>query len=298
MGRFWQTAPASRWRAFFVLALVVTALAGTTRAAQPPSTTLPPLAQTGKPDAAGAKVLLERFRATGPTGDYYLEFELHALPRRGDERTYRGRLWSSRNDQGVITRVELKDAADHSHRWLLQNGATAAVWSLSDSGQAAPQSDAALLTPLIPGVELSAFDLLNPYLYWPDFELTRIDRIRGRPAHTFVFRAPAAFMKAHPEVGFVRAYLDTQFNALMQAERLDTNGRVLTTFSLGELKKIGEQWMIKSIDLRNETSRDKTRFLVTAVALGLDLPPAVFAPARLSDEINPPRTDQIVRIAP
>lgn len=291
-------APAPRWRAFFVLIVIATLFAAHVRAAQPGTATLPPLAQTGKPDAAGAKVLLERFRATGPAGDYYLEFELHALPRRGESKIYHGQLWGTRNDQGAISRMELKDASGRSHRWLLQNGEAAAVWTRVATGQAGPLPDSALLAPLIPGVELSAFDLLMPYLYWPDFELTRIDRIRGRPAHTFMFRAPSAFAKAHPEVAFVRAYLDTQFNALMQAERLDANGQVLTTFSLGELKKIGEQWMIKSIDLRNEASRDKTRFLVTAVALGLNLSPGIFEPARLATDAPLPRTDRLVRIAP
>ncbi len=298
MGQLLNIAPASRWRAFFVLLFAMAVCTAGSRAAQSGPSALPPLAQTGKPDAAGARALLERFRATGPAGDYYLEFELHALPRRGEEKVYRGKLWGARNEQGAITRVEVRDSAGQIHRWLLQNGATAAAWSRAAAGPPGPLADGALLAPLIPGVELSAFDLLMPYLYWPDFELTRIDRIRGRPAHTFVFRAPVAFTKAHPQVAFVRAYLDTQFNALMQAERLDANGQVLTTFSLGELKKIGEQWMIKSIDLRNETSRDKTRFLVTAVALGLDLATTLFEPARLNEDVAPPRTDQLVRLAP
>lgn len=298
MGRLSNIAPAPRWRAFFVSLCVVVLCTAGVRAAQSGANALPPLAQTGKPDAAGARALLERFRATGPAGDYYLEFELHALPRRGDEKVYRGQLWGSRNDQGAISRVELKDAAGQSHRWLLQNGAAAAIWTRVADGPAEPAPEGALLTPLIPGLELSAFDLLMPYLYWPDFELTRIDRIRGRPAYTFMFRAPAAFAKAYPGVAFVRAYLDTQFNVLMQAERLDANGRVLTTFSLGELKKISEQWMIKSIDLRNEASRDKTRFLVTAAALGLELAPGVFEPARLAADVAGPRTDQLMRLAP
>jgi len=298
MGHRLNIAPASQWRAFFVLLFAVALCTAGAHAAQSGSSALPPLAQTGKPDAAGGRALLEHFRATGPAGDYYLEFELHALPRRGDEKVYRGKLWGSRNEQGAITRLELTDTAGQIHRWLLQNGAKAAAWTRAAAGPPGPLADGALLAPLISGVDLSAFDLLMPYLYWPDFELTRIDRIRGRPAHTFVFRAPVVFTKAHPEVAFVRAYLDTQFNVLMQAERLDANGQLLTTFSLGELKKIGEQWIVKSIDLRNETSRDKTRFLVTAVALGLDLAPTLFEPARLTEDVGPPRADQLVRVAP
>ena len=299
MGQTSPAAPASRWRAFFVTATAALAVLAGGYAATPAGNSRSELAQIGKPDAATARALLERFRASGPTGDYYLEFELRALPRRGAEAVYRGRLWGSRNDQGAVNRVELQDAAGQVHRWLLQNGPAAAVWTLPpQSSQVTPLAEGALLAPLIPGVELSAFDLLMPYLYWPDFELTRIDRIRGRPAHTFVFRPPPAFARAHPEIALVRAYLDTQFNALMQAERLAENGRLLTTFSLGELKKIGEQWMIKSIDLRDESSRDKTRFQVTAVALGLAFSAGLFEPARLGEEARTPRADQLVSIAP
>lgn len=296
MGQNGQFSPATFWRAFFFMVLGLAGFAAA-QAANPASSKIPDLAQIGKPDEAGARVLLERFRSTGIAGDYYLEFELRALPRRGEERIYRGQLWGSRNDQGSITRIQLQDAAGQSLRWLLQNGSAAGVWTFR-AGKLEPQPDRALLAPLIAGVELSAFDLLMPYLYWPDFQLTRLERVRGRPAHEFVFTPPALFRQAHPEVMAVRAFLDTQFNMLMQAERVAVNGQVLTTFSLGELKKIGEQWMLKSIDLRNETNRDKTRFVVMAVALNLEFSPSLFEPARLSEEVQPPRSDRIVRLDP
>ena len=293
MGVFVNCTPAFYWRAFFMGAAWFAACV-TQVSAQPGSPRPPDLAQIGKPDAAAARILLEKFRSSGPTGDYFVEFELHFFPRRGEVAVFKGQLWSSRNDQGAVSRVQLKDAAGRTFRWLLQNGSPAAVWRLAD-GQALPLPAGELLTPLIPGINLSAFDLLMPYLYWPSFELTRIDRVRGRPAHTFVFSPPATFARAHPEVALVRAYLDTQFNVLMQAERLDAGGRILTSFSLGELKKVGEQWMLKSIDLRNESTRDKTRFLVTAAGLSLEFSAGLFEPARLSDDVAPPPANRLVR---
>ncbi|MEI8090122.1 MAG: hypothetical protein WCG63_11090 [Opitutaceae bacterium] len=291
-----QFSPAIFWRAFFFLALGLVVFSHV-RAAVPNVSSSSPLAQIGKPDEVAARELLERFRAAGIRGDYYLEFELQALPRRGEARTYRGRLWGSRNEQGAITRIQLLDASGQLVRWLLQNGAAPGVWCFR-AGQVSSLTDKAALEPLIEGVELSAFDLLMPYLYWPDFQLTRIERVRGRPAHAFVFRPPAAFSQVHPEVSGVRAFLDTQFNALMQAERLGANAQVLTTFALGELKKIGEQWMLKSVDQRNETTRDKTRFLVTAAALNLEFAPTLFEPGRLSDDVPAPRSDRLVRFEP
>ena len=294
MIRTYCTTPAQRWRAFFVL---IALGAGRAAFAAAPAPAMPDLAQVGLPDPAAARVLLEKFRQSSLPGQSYLEFELRALPRRGDERIYRGQLWGSRNDQGAITRVHLTDAAGKAHRWLLQNGAAATAWSLVGS-QPVPLTAAAMLVPLISGVDVTVFDLLMPYLYWPDASLARLERIRGRPAHAFVFRPPPAFAAAHPGVASVRGFLDTQFNALMQAERRDADGRVLATHTLGELKKIQDQWMVKSVDFRNEATRDKTRLLVTAAALNLNLSAAIFEPARLNDEVAPPRTDRLVRFAP
>ncbi len=296
MGQSRHISPATFWRAFFFLAFGLVGFSSA-RAAAVGASSPTPLAQVGKPDEVGARELVERFRAAGITGDYYLEFELQALPRRGEARTYRGRLWGSRNEQGAITRIQLVDASGQNVRWLLQNGAAPGVWTFR-AGQVASLPEKAVLAPLIEGVELSAFDLLMPYVYWPDFQLTRIERVRGRPAYAFVFRPPVVFNQVHPEVSGVRAFLDTQFNALMQTERLGANGQVLTTFALGELKKIGEQWMLKSVDLRNETTRDKTRFLVTAAALNLEFAPALFEPGRLIDDVPAPRGDRLVRVDP
>jgi hypothetical protein len=73
---------------------------------------------------------------------------------------------------------------------------------------------------------------------------------------------------------------------------------VLRTLSLVDLKKIGDQYIVKSIDLRNDLTRDKTRFQVTAAALGLTFASAVFEPARLGEDIKSPEASQLTRVAP
>jgi hypothetical protein len=70
------------------------------------------------------------------------------------------------------------------------------------------------------------------------------------------------------------------------------------TTSLVDLKRVGEQWIPKSFDVRNEVSRDKTRFEVTAVALHLEFAPTVFAPASLTEDVRPPAADRLVRVQP
>lgn len=245
--------------------------------------------------ATEAARLLGEFRNSGIPGQYYLEFELRALPRRGEERVFQGRLWGKRNEQGPISRVELTDASGAKHRLLVQNGERAAVWRWAN-GRAAGLGVAELFAPVIPGVELTAFDLQMPFLYWPDAKLQSIDKVRGRPAHTFLFRAPAEFAAQHPEVAAARASLDTQMNALVQTELLDRNGKVLKRFSPLSLKMVDKQALPKAVDFRNEATGDKARMQITAAALGLELAPAMFTPASLADDARPPAADKLVRI--
>ena len=48
-------------------------------------------------------------------------------------------------------------------------------------------------------------------------------------------------------------------------------------------KKIGDQWIVKSVDLRDEATRNKTRFSVTAAALRQTFPSTVLDPLHLSE---------------
>lgn len=295
MARLGKIRPATLWRVFFVFCV----LSAVVRAAAPNRP--PELAQVGKPTAAEARQILERFRLSGISGRYYLQFELRSLPRRGPETVFSGRWWGGRNDRGAITRVELVDAAGAPRRFLVQNGERPALWRLT-GGQVVQVGLAAAFEPLFPSIEITAFDLQMPFLYWPNATLESVTRIRGRPAYAYVFRAPAESIAQRPEVAAARGFLDTQYNALMQTELFGPKGEVLKTMALLDLKKIvdpkkgGEQWIPKSFDLRNEITRDKTRFIVTGAALDLDLSDAVFEPAALAEAVQPPVAARIVRI--
>jgi hypothetical protein len=76
--------------------------------------------------------------------------------------------------------------------------------------------------------------------------------------------------------------------ALVQSELLDEKGLPYKSMAVLDLKKIDEQWMVKTIDLRDERSRDKTRFQVTGAALGLELAGNVFARDGLTLPVAPP----------
>ena len=255
------------------------------------------LAQIGKPNAAEAARLVEQFRNSGIPGDYFLEFEMQALPRKGEGRIFKGRWWGSRNDLGAVTRIEVTDDAGGTHRFLLQNGERPGVWRLNQ-GRPVEIGIAELMAPLVPGVEISAFDLQMPYLYWPAPSVEKITRVLGRPSNAFIFPAPAGFKAQYPDISSARAYLDTQFNVPMQSEIIGLNGKVAKTWAVLSLKTVNKQTVPKSVDYRNEVSRDKTRLLITGVGLNLQFPASIFQPASLSQPLASPAADRVGRIDP
>ncbi len=292
----------SRQATFFACLVVFSALTpldswGQSKRYRPPARYV----QFGQPDQAEGRKILENFRLQGISGDYFLEFELHVLPRRGETHVVKGgRLWGGRNEIGPVSRVELPAVEGASARRLLvQNGATGSVWI---SGTAATSTlpgaldPSALFTPLA-GTDLTAFDLQMPFLYWNDFVFEGVAPVRGRPAHVFLVYPPADIVALKPELTGVRVYLDTQFGALVQAQQIGTEERVLKSITVLDLKKVDDQWMVKTIDLRDEATRNKTQFVVTGAALGLDFSGALFDSAALGSAITPPPAERIHRLS-
>ena len=249
----------------------------------------------GKPGDLEAARILEQFRQAGIAGSFYLAIELRSLPRRGEERVFPGRLWGGREANGPVFRLEIEDGQGGSRRLILRNGVEAGVWRWAGS-QVEQVAPAAAVAPLFPGVEVSAFDLQMPFLYWPEAQLEKLARAFGRPAYSYLFKAPPAFLEQGGGFAAARAYLDTQFNALMQTELVAANGGVLKTFYLVSLKKVGEQYIPRQADYRNELTRDKTRFQVTGAALNLPLPAAAFAPASLAEPWAPPAAGLVLPV--
>ena len=268
---------------------------GQSRRYRPP----PQYVQIGQPDQAEGRRILEDFRLKGITGDYYLEFVLRVLPRRGDERVVQARLWGGRNDRGPVSRVVLQPGAGpDENRLLVQNGPDSVVWSWPGvGGQIAALGSAALFNSLA-GTDLTAFDLQMPFLYWNDYVFEGVAPLRGRPAYVFLLYPPAAIAAQKPELTGVRVYLDTQFCALVQAQQIGEGDRALKSITVLDLKKVDGQWIVKTIDVRDETTRNKTQFSVTGAALGLDFSNTLFEPAMLGDNISPPTAARMRRIEP
>jgi len=248
--------------------------------------------RAAEPDRSASDAL-ERFRRSLWAEPIYLEFDLTQMPRRGDEHVFHGRLWGARNEQGPVTRLEVDvGAGGFSRHILIQSGPEPAVW-VSETAGAGKRDDQAAL---VPGLEFTPFDVQMPYLYWLDFTVAGTDRIRGRPAFDCVFTPPADYAAANPKVRAVRAYLDAQYGALVQSEVTGPDGNLAKTLSLLELRKVGDRWIPKDVDVRNEATRDKTRLSVTALAAGIAVDSAAFDPQQLGSPLAPPPADRIKRV--
>ncbi len=252
-------------------------------------------AQGGLPDQSEGHRILGEFRSMGIPGDYFLEFQLQLLPRHGERRVSLGALWGSHNDQGSITRICLKDPEGGETRFLIQNGPQPSLWHWKP-GQAGPVKLGAqeLFTPMA-GTLLTPFDLQMPYVYWRDAVYEGLTKALGRPAHRFLFFPPPEIQTARAELYGVRIAIDSQYKALVESQQIGTGNKALRTLSLLELKKSRDQWLPRSLDLRDEQSRDKTRFLVTAAATAQSFSRVVFEPSMLGEAVEPPQAPELDR---
>ena len=166
-----RSAPALFWRAFF---LILSAVAGMSVAiGAPKGQVAPPLTQVGRVDPAEGRTALEAVRRQGINGDYYLEFQLRVMPRRGEERLIPGQLWGGRNEIGPLSRVTLtltepgKEPLER--RLLIQNGRSSSVWRWETGGAVKMLGAASPFEPVVPDTDLTAFDLQMPFLFWEIF---------------------------------------------------------------------------------------------------------------------------------
>jgi hypothetical protein len=245
-----------------------------------------------RPDQAEGAQVLASFRNVGIRGAYWLKFDLRVMPRKGDERVLSGEMFGTQGPDGPLTRLAVDDLSNkggsHLQLYLFKGGASPEAWEWNHGQRGITpgrMDDDQLLAP-VHETDLTPFDLLMPFLQWKDFVYEGVANVRGRPAHTFLLYPPAPMKLPSNLPGSapaaIRVFLDTQFSAMTQAEWIGEDGKALKTVTVLDLKKVGEQWLVKSIDLRNHQTRAKTRFVVTSAALELTLPAEMFAAENLS----------------
>lgn len=237
-------------------------------------------------NTAEGRERIAAFRNFRYNGDYSFQFELIHMPRRGGRDVYMGTLWGGWNDQGPITRIELRpcDGNQKPITLLIQNGPMAKIWFLGEGGkvQELPQQD--WFKPLFPCTVYTAFDLSLSFLFWDDFAYQGPKRIKARPAQIFVMYPPEDFARNHPALGGVYMAMDDCYNVLLQAEILNREGTSMKSIKLNNFQKVGEEYIIKQMDVIDEITHDKTRLEVTEAAMCLSIDHRYFTPQFLSSE--------------
>ncbi len=278
------TNPARCWALFLLgIALLLKLVAPVCFAAFHPK---PRSLARNKASQEEVRSVLKAFEAAGATDNCWLQFELHVMPHHGEERTLHGQLFYIPDTAGPLTRIQIGE-----HTWLVRSGSHLQAWTVA-GGQVRKLSEAESLQP-IEGTNLTLFALQMPFLYWEDFAYEGISKIRGRQACHFLIYPPADLAAVHPDLTGMRVAFDSQFQVLLQAEALGPKGEPVQSIGVLSLKEVGGQWLVKSIDLRNLMTRDKTRLSFTAVALQLELSASVFTPESLTGALPPPPASQI-----
>ena len=240
---------------------------------------------------------LHQFRYQRLIGDFTFQFELEHMPRRGESRIFQGLLWGTWNSSGPLMRARFSAvegiASGKSIEMILQNGIAPLVWSRSlastlptSSTEPPPFTN---LPPqfwfkeFLPGVGYVPFDLLMPFTYWKKTTYLGAEKVKGRPAQIFLAYPPDNFPGFGKKFKAVRYALDDGYNALLRVEILGPLDKPLRTFKILSFKKLEDnQWILKTIDLVNELSRDKARFEIGAANVGNPHPIILFDPNYLA----------------
>lgn len=224
----------------------------------------------------------------GIPGVNSFRFELRVMPRRGSERVFHGQLWSSQHAEGPVYRYEIWEPGrqqDGILRFLAQNGPNPMLWvfDTSEENCEVRKLEQADLFNRIKGTDFVPFDLQMPFLYWEDFAYEGLRRVRGRSSHVFLMYAPDELKSAFPWIEGVRIFLDAEFNAVTSAELVDAEGEVLRSFGLVDLKRVGDEWIPKTLDYRDRRTGDRTRFSIRGAAMNLPEKNFEFKPEALAE---------------
>ena len=200
-------------------------------------------------------------------------------------------IWGSSKCGGTRSVIRLQPVAsdgDAGIRLFLENGINPVAWRIgNDSKTFRMIEGASLFSPLFPELVLTPFELQMPFLFWEDYIYEGVSKLKGRRAFSFLMIPPLAIQNANPKMEAVRVAIDAKFKVLIKAEILGPRRQSLKTFKIISLKKTQNQVIIKRIDLLDEISRKKTRFIVTGADLSLSIDDTFFRPETLLEEALP-----------
>ena len=118
------------------------------------------------------------------------------------------------------------------------------------SGSPLRPAAAPSLSATLRGTDLAWDDLALLFLMQGEERSARLDNIRGRDCYALEFQMP------HAET--VLVWLDSQMLVPVQIERFDREGVLKKRISVKKVKKFGEQWMVRSLEIKSYPSLHRT----------------------------------------
>lgn len=250
--------------------------------------------------------IIETLRNQRPR-DYYFQFEIKVFPRRKRSSTaaiLEGEIWGSWNEKGPVSRATVykkhvsSDSEKQSSSFiknetslLAQNGKTPLLWQYTPSPDNETLSGIeelkgkSLFEPLMSNIDFTPFDILMPFLFWPDYKYEGKTQT-GRQVHRYITYPPSDIKEEIPELGSIRIVIDDQFRALTKIEMLNPEGKTYRSFRIRSFQKVDGQYIIKEIDFFDEEKRSKTRFTVNSAQVNLMLPLPLFLPENLDKKFS------------
>jgi hypothetical protein len=212
---------------------------------------------------------------TGPAAGEQLAAALRSM-RPIEDATWRGVMRiSGRSHQTIIVPVTCRTTLGDSD-WTVTytagptNGPGAEQLVINFSTNAAPRylySQASGQSKTLTGSETdiplagSDFwlsDLGFEFYHWPQQNRLKGEMRRGRPC--FVLEC----VNPHPATngyGRVKVWIEKESGAPLQAETYGAEGKPLKEFELGSVKKVGDRYELKDMEIINEQTGSRTRLV-------------------------------------
>lgn len=230
-----------------------------------------------------AKEFLQNFLQARGGGDSIFEARLIHYPRRGEKVTIPARIYSRWIGTTLRLRIETypEGESGEGDLFLFYGGPSPAGWIVQDHGDWVPLEGEDLFEPLLPGLDLTAFDLTTPYLDWQEGRYEESERVSDSPAHWFRFDPPEGWRDVLLKNGVasVRVALDARFEAPVRVEYLDANDGVVRSLEVRSFKKAGNTWYVRRLEGFDERSRDRTELRIDDAMVEIELDADLFRPA-------------------
>jgi hypothetical protein len=98
-------------------------------------------------------------------------------------------------------------------------------------------------------------DLGLDFLHWPKQRAIRAEMTRSRPCRVLESAHPNPVAGAYSRV---LSWVDLETGGIIQAEAYDAQNKLLKKFAIGPVRKVGGQWQLREMRIRNVQTRQQT----------------------------------------